>query len=356
MIDHQRTKSIAIWAVTPQGAQLARTIAARLPGADLFFSVNLEEKDFPGRTFEILSEALPRFFNEYQGHVFIMATGIVVRMIAPLIRHKTLDPAVVVVDETGRHAISLLSGHIGGANRLARNIAALIGADPVITTATDLNRVPAVDVLAVEKNLFIENPAAVKGVNMALLTGRKIFLHDPFGLLIDTMPGSILVTGDAESMSKLFFEKTPGVFIDDVRVDLPAGVLVLRPRSLAAGVGCNRNTSPEEIKSFLFAIFDRFGLSLYSLYSLATIDIKADEPGILALSKELELPITFYDQEELNRVKNIATPSDMVEKHTGVKSVCEAAAILSSNSGKLIVPKQSTRNVTVAIARKSFTS
>ena len=145
-------------------------------------------------------------------------------------------------------------------------------------------------------------------------------------------------------------------FIDDVHVNMPPQVLILRPGSLVAGMGCNRNTSMEEMKSFLHEVLEKFGLSFNSLYLIATIKIKADEPGLLSLSKDLELPITFYEKEELNQINDIETPSSMVEKHTGVKSVCEAAAILASDRGKLIVPKQSTRNVTVAIARKSFTS
>jgi len=259
----------------------------------------------------------------------------------------------VVVDEMGRHVISLLSGHIGGANTLAKKVAGLIGADPVITTATDINMVPAIDVIAKEKDLFIENPDAIKNVNMALLTGGKIFLHDPFNILHNTIPNSsLLMDSDLNGNSK----DIPGVFIDDVLVDLPSNILILRPGSLVAGIGCNRNTSMKEMKFFLLEILKRFGLTSASLRSIATADIKGDEPGLLALAKDLELPLKFFDREELNQVKDIKTPSAMVEKHIGAKSVCEAAAILAAKHGKLIVPKQSIRNVTVAIARISFTS
>jgi cobalt-precorrin 5A hydrolase len=133
---------------------------------------------------------LKKKIRQYTGHIFIMSTGIVVRVIAPLIRHKTEDPAVVVVDDRGMHAISLLSGHLGGANELAQKIAGIIGAKPVITTATDVNLVPAIDVLAKEKSLFIENPEAIKTVNMALLRGDKIHVHDPFSFLANCLPNS----------------------------------------------------------------------------------------------------------------------------------------------------------------------
>jgi len=127
------------------------------------------------------------------GHIFIMSTGIVIRIIAPLIRHKTKDPAVVVVDEKGLHAISLLYGHIGGANELTLKIAGITGADPVITTATDINKIPAIDLLACKKGLVIENPGAIKNVSMALLSGRKIILHDPYQYLTGTLSASNMI-------------------------------------------------------------------------------------------------------------------------------------------------------------------
>jgi len=349
---------LAVWAITPRGAKLAKKIAKSLADVDLHFSSKLgpdfqselEKENIPYSIFKSLSIKLSEVFNDYEGHIFIMSTGIVVRLTVPLVRHKTIDPAVVVVDEAGRHAISLLSGHIGGGNSLTKRVASLIGADPVITTATDINGVPAIDLLAGQRGLVIENPEAIKRVNMAFLTGRKIDLHDPLGLLVDAIPDSYLLTtgGSDEDVAR--------VFIDDAVTDLPAQTLVLRPKSLVAGMGCNRGTSMEEMKSLLYQVLDEFRLSPASLRGIASIDIKADEPGLLELAKDLELPVVFYDKEELNKVKNIKNPSAMVEKHTGAKSVCEAAAILSAKRGKLIVPKHSTRNVTVAIARIPFTS
>jgi cobalt-precorrin 5A hydrolase len=185
---------------------------------------------------------------------------------------------------------------------------------------------------------------------MAFLTGKKIDLHDPFGLLDNAIPDSHLLTpeGSGEGVAR--------VFVDDTIADLPSQTLVLRPRSLVAGMGCNRGTPMEEMNSLLYQVLDECRLSPASLRSIASINIKANEPGLLELAKALELPVVFYDKEELNSVKNIKNPSTMVEKHTGAKSVCEAAAILSAKRGQLIVPKHSTRNATVAIARIPFTS
>jgi cobalt-precorrin 5A hydrolase len=291
-----------------------------------------------------------------------MAAGIVVRTIAGRIRHKTMDPAVVVVDELGHHAISLLSGHIGGANLLANEVAAIVGARPVITTATDLHQLPAVDVLANQAHLHIENPNTIKVIHAALLSGKKIGCHDPYGLVCNQIPDSFRV-GDGSNKPNASGKKDPqtvpggpGIFVDDKIVELPPHILILRPKTLVAGIGCNRNTPMETLKTFLYEVLQRYRLSKDSLTCLASISIKKDEAGLLALSTVLKLPLKLFNKEALKQVSCIKTPSAMVEKHVGVKSVCEAAAVLAAKHGELVVSKQSTPNVTVAVARKSFMS
>jgi len=355
--------STAIWAITPNGAKLAEKIVSKVSDTDVYLSEKLQVFDFDRMiSFGDLAIELSRRFHLYQHHIFIMATGIVVRLLGPHIRHKTQDPAVVVIDELGQWVISLLSGHLGGANRFAKEIAVTIGAQPVITTATDLNDVPAIDVIAKETDLQIENPAAIKIVNMAFLTGSGVVCHDPMGRIKDRIPESLLLNDsksfDSNSASVLhsLFQDVAGVFVDDIVVDLQDHVLILRPKSLTAGIGCNRNTSLEEIKSLLLNTLQEHSLSLNSLDSIATINIKSDEPGLLGLATHLNLPLEFFDRDQLNRIEDIVTPSTIVEKHIGVKSVCEASAILAAEKGTLIVPKHSTKNVTVAIARKPYIS
>ncbi len=349
----EKSDKLAIWAITPNGARLAEKISKGLPDADMHFSALTDDKKCACFTFRKLSETLPGNFYKYQGHIFIMSTGIVVRLIAPHLRHKTEDPAVVVADEMGHHAISLLSGHIGGANALAKKVAETIHATPVITTATDLSGVLAIDVLAKEQGLFIENPQAIKHVSMALLTGKPIDCHDPFGYLSSVMSDLMKVT---THNSQFTIHNFPGVFIDDIVADLAPTILILRPKSLIAGIGCNRNTDKEEIRDFLFETLERNMLAGTSLKCIASADLKADEPGLLELAGDLDIPAEFFPREALDKVEDIKTPSAMVEKHIGVKSVCEAAAIIGANRGKLIVPKQVSGNVTVAIARIAFTS
>ncbi len=338
---------LAIWVVTPNGMELAGALAEQWTGAKIHCSWRLRgqgEQPFI-QTFDRLAPAVAAAFNCFKGHIFIMATGIVVRTIAPLLQSKTRDPAVVVVDDRGSFAISLISGHIGGANRLAGQVADVLGARPVITTATDVNQRPAIDTLAVSLGLKIENPAAIKNVNMALLTDEMISVHDPCGFLKDALgerccPDSV----------------SPDLYVDDTVVALPGDPLKLRPASLVAGIGCNRGTPEEEIRTLLQSVLADQGLSPLSLRCMASIDLKKDEQGLLEAARALQVPIRFFSQDELNQIRHVPNPSPMVAKHVGVQSVCEAAAILAAHQGELIVPKQKTANVTVAIARHSSLS
>jgi cobalt-precorrin 5A hydrolase len=352
---------IALWSITPNGKVLADAIYQRIPAVDLFCSERLKpESEAHVVLFRSLSTAVRKEFHNYRGHIFFMSTGIVVRLIAPLIRSKMLDPAVVVVDDRGRNAVSLLSGHIGGANELTDKIARILGANAVITTATDVNRTAAIDMLAKEKNLSIENPSAIKAINMALLIGQAVYVHDPFDRLGNKLPNSLAWAADDlnKNVDKNRQEKRnqeiPAVYIDDVKRELPANVLILRPCSLVAGIGCNRNTGMEEMHTLLQSVLERYHLASASLNSIASIDMKADESGLIELARYLGLPLSLYSREELEKVRQIKNPSPVVEKHVGVKSVCEAAAILAARNGPLIVPKQSNKNVTVAVARINF--
>jgi cobalt-precorrin 5A hydrolase len=340
---HGRT---AIWALTPNGAALARIIADGMAGSTVFLSDKLAAGIDHAVRFKRLKDEVSRQFAGYPRHIFIMATGIVVRSISGHLVHKTTDPAVVVCDEAGQFAISLVSGHVGGANALAREVADVTGGRPVITTATDVNRVPAIDVIAVQAGLAIENPEAIKAVNMALLTGSPIAVHDPYGRVTGQLPRDQLTASAVDG----FLQHDAGVFVDHMRLDLPPHVLVLRPGSLVAGMGCNRGTDVEEMRKLLVDTFTKNNLSIASLRTLATVDLKADEPGLLALADALKVPITVFTRDRLKTVGQVPTPSAMVEKHIGVKSVCEAAAMLATNRGQLIVPKQKTANVTVAVA------
>lgn len=351
-----------VWALTPAGVQRALELAAALPDTlCLFHDTELlrnhyaglvkQEQNNPVQWFERLSTAVAKQFAAREAHIFIMSTGIVVRMIAPHILHKTKDPAVVVIDDAGIHCISLLSGHLGGANRLALAAAKILAADPVITTATDVNEVPAIDVLAKDFGMKIINPETIKYVNMALLTRQRVPVCDPDNWLAPKLDNRYfstvgeMPTGDGQGT----------VYVSD-RI-LPSFVKALRlcPPALIAGIGCNRNTEMAEIRDLLMEVLTQHNLYSEALGLITSVDIKNDEQGILFLADDLSLPLEFFTREQLRSVEGVQTPSKMVEKHIGVQSVCEAAAILGSEKGQLVVPKQNTKNVTVAIARRHST-
>ncbi len=346
-------EATAVWCLTKQGRKLGEKIADALTHGDLYCSRKIDNRTGSPFTFERFGETLAENFRNYPRHVFIMATGIVVRMLSSLLEDKTVDPAVVVVDEKGRFAISLLSGHIGGANSLSEIIAGITGGEAVITTATDVNEIASIDGMATGLGLAIENPGAIKKVNMALLTGDEIRIFDPEGRIKESFfpPGGLPVN----DLSGLTGDETVGVYVGDLKIRPGPGVLILRPKTLVAGMGCNSNTEMAELKEVLFEVMDAAGVSPKSLRNLATVDIKRQEKGLLDLAEHLSVPIEFFKREMLSEV-NVKTPSETVYKHIGVKSVCEAAAILSAKTQTLLVEKKKRGNVTAALARAPYTS
>lgn len=342
-------KKTAIYALTPQGACLGRTLADRLDG-DLFLPGRLAEAH-GAIAFDRLLEAVTKGFRLYPRHVFIAASGIAVRAVAPHLTSKDQDPAVVVLDQEGNHVISLVSGHLGGANELARKVALLTGGRAVITTATDTAGVPSIDLLAKEKDLAIANLKAVKSINMALLAGEFIQVCDPedrLGLKARTRPGWAIKWIHANGE---WVDDRPGVWVTwkQKRPDSELKQLVLHPRRLVAGVGCNRGTESREIVDLIQDTFQKEGLSLQSLKCLTTIEAKRGEQGLLEAARELGAPLIFFERSQVASIQT-PHPSSVVKKHMGVDSVCEATALLKSRGGRLLVPKTQSRNATLAVA------
>ncbi len=251
--------------------------------------------------------------------LFIGACGIAVRAVAPHIRSKTTDPAVVVMDELGRHVIPLLSGHIGGANEFAQQIARLTGAEPVITTATDLNGVPAVDVWAVKNDCAIENPPMIAPVSAAALAGRAV------GVMITER---------------------------DLRPPFPA-TLILRPRTLILGAGCKRGVDEGYFEECALDFLKTCGVTLLSVRALATIDRKIGEAALLRFCEKYRLPLLTHSAEELRAVPGAFAHSDYVEKTVGVGNVCERAACASG--GRLLMGKTRHKGMTLALAGEENT-
>lgn len=348
----------AVWAITSNGVKPAKRLVKKLDNAILFLSKRMAGHLEPSTNetiFENLKQEIGKHFHSFSAHIFIFSTGIAVRMIAPHLNSKITDPAVVVVDDKGEYAISLLSGHIGGANSLAKQTAQIIDARPVITTATDTNELPSIDMIAEKAGHYIETPENIKRINMAFLENKKIKLNDPFNLIKPFIPEQFLLS-DYKGV-----ENFENILCSHLTVSVSCETFIVRPRILSVGVGCNRGTSFEIIKSFLEEAFEKQGFSQKSIARLGTTEVKKDETGLLDLGNWIGLDFDFYSKEELNSVTEIPTPSKIVEKHLGVKSVSEAAAILSARKMiqskemtdrkiKLILPKQKNKDVTISVA------
>jgi cobalt-precorrin 5A hydrolase len=342
-------RPIKVVAITPGGAALARRVCAALPGAQCWLPRSQAGAGPEVKTFRRLSQVFQEAFRTRENLVCIMAAGIVVRGIAPFLRGKDLDPAVVVLDEGGQFAVSLLSGHLGGANELARQVARILGGTPVITTASDIRGLPALDLLATQLGLTIENLAGVRGVQMALLSGRPIRVVDPDGYLSGPLaqyPGLFTREPDLEAA---LVARRPTVYVGFREGPWPEWWLVLRPKNLVAGVGCHQGTPAAEILDFIKATFKEERLSLLSLKALATIAAKQEEPGLVEAARSLGVELIWFTAEELEKIA-VPHPSKQVARHLGVESVSEAAA-LKAGGVELIVPKRKAPNATLAVAR-----
>ena len=278
-------------------------------------------------------------FEQADALVFCCASGIAVRAIAPHVRDKRRDPGVLVLDEGGTFVIPLLSGHLGGANALAVDLAGKLSATPVLTTATDVNGLFAVDVFAKENGLYIEDMALCKAVSAALLHGETVGFRTDLPVVGPLPKG--LVEDDADL----------GIYVSAANDHPFPGTLRLIPRRYAVGIGCRRGKSAEELEGFLLKNLKNCGVGLPELKALASIDIKKDEPGLVALGKKLGLPFITYSAEELRAAPGEFTPSAFVQEVTGVDSVCERAAVLSSG-GALVVQKIAENGMTFALAKK----
>jgi cobalamin biosynthesis protein CbiG len=370
----------AVYVLTGQGLAVARRIAAALD-ARLYISRSVQEEEarppgayrvhpsdftsagkrLPPRRFSRLIEAVRARFHEHGAHIFITAAGIAVRAVAPLLQDKNRDPAVLVIDQRGRFVISLASGHAGGANALTMRVATMLGAVPVITTATDVERLPALDVLAKDRGLGIAAPAAIRTISAELLAGRRILLHDPENWL--GMKGSVwedLFLPEPDMRRVLEAVLQPRVIVTEQA--LPAAgapslvrgrslCLTLHPRLLHVGIGCRKGTSAQEIVRHIRESLAVASLPEAAVAALASLDAKRAEAGLAGAARELSLDVCFFSAEEL-ACYSVSAPSPMAVRRFGIQGVCEPAALAAAGQGaRLLVAKKSGGRVTLAVAR-----
>lgn len=319
-------------AFTDRGEALARDLARALGG----------EAMRSGKP-ETLREWTEKRFVSGGALVFVGAVGIAVRAIAPYVDKKWKDPAVVAVDECGRFAIPLLSGHLGGANRLARAIAELCGATPVVTTATDLHGLFAVDDWARVQNLRVVEPERIRTVSAKVLAGGALRLWSRFPIE-GTPPDEVELLSAPPAG-----ESSPAsdVFLSVHRENGEA--LHLAPRAVVLGVGCRRGISRESIEDAFAAFLAESGLLPQSVRAVASIDLKKDEEGLLAFCRAHGWPLETRSAQELNETPGGFTPSPFVQSVTGTDNVCERSAAAVSG-GEILHRKRSLGGVTMAAA------
>ncbi|MFZ4857615.1 MAG: cobalt-precorrin 5A hydrolase [Desulfuromonadaceae bacterium] len=347
---------IAVIAITKGGTRIGRMLCESYPGLQLYVSSRYSDQaGFRCSVFEPkeLKALIASLWNKHDGFVLIMATGIVVRMIAPLLESKETDPAVVVMDDAGRFAISLLSGHLGGANELAERCAFVVGAQAVITTATDANNLPSFDLLAKEQGWLIDDISRVKVLNTLLLDSEEIAVVDRTGQARTWLRGRGRITfydtfADASHSTARGF-----LFVTNQQPSLeaiPENLLILRPRNLVLGIGCNRGTPADEIVTVITRYFNELQLSLKSICSVASVAAKRNEAGLIKFAERLGVPLHCFDSSELSQVAFPSPPSEYALAAVGVAGVAEPAAILASGGGVLLLKKVKSGNVTLAVA------
>ena len=290
-----------------------------------------------------LSEWTGQQFAACDGLIFIGAAGIAVRLIAPYLKDKLTDPAVIVVDEAGQFAISLLSGHVGGANRLTEWIAKILDAVPVVTTASDVRGRTAIDVWAADHGLVLTDRKLAKEIAAALLDGETVGYFSDYPISQPEGTGY-----EADVVHRL------NVWITCRRQEEPGIFLRLIPKKLVLGIGCRRGTPGDVIETAVRETLEEHHLDICGVSGAASIDLKKDEAGLLETAAGLGIPFSTYSSEELAAVQGDFSESGFVRQVTGVGNVCERSALCCAGTGgRLIVKKQVHNGVTVAVAEKT---
>lgn len=327
---------IVIMAFTSKGHGLANDLAEKLK--------NNSDYKIEAHRVSKLDELVRTVFKQGNILIFIGAVGIAIRGIAPYLQSKTTDPAVIVIDESGKFVIPILSGHIGGANPFAIKVADILNATPVITTATDVNKVFAVDSFALANGYSIANPERIKDISSALLDGKEVGLSTEFEI-IGALPANIKLKNGGDvgiridcNLSKDFFAKT----------------LFLIPKCYHVGIGTRKNTDIEKLEQFFIETLEENSIPIESVQTISSVVLKKYEPAICNLSEKYRIPFVAYSAEELLPYEGLFSVSEFVKQTTGVGNICETSAYLSSKKGKFVHAKTAQSGMTIAIAKEKW--
>lgn len=332
---------LAIISVSNKGQELAYELKEILDSDSTIIKCDLYHKD--------VKNHFPILFYEYDAIIAIMASGILIRSIAPLIESKLSDPAVVNIDDNGKFVISTLSGHLGGANDLAIKISKLINATPVITTSTDVNNKLGIDVLARDLYLSIDKPEEILFFNKSILDGCEISLtvnpNKNFEYLFEYISNN-----DNEINVSIYYSSK--VNLDEILVSLDEHELILKEKKIVVGIGCRRDKEYEKIHDGFMKTLNELKILPSRVNLLASAEIKKDEKGILELSEQMDIPVEFVEIDKLKLFEsNDVSKSEFVYSKFGIYGVCEPSALIMAGFGsKLIYKKTSYDGVTISVA------
>ena len=332
---------IAIVSVSKKGYELAVDLKEKLDADSTVIKNDIYHKN--------VKKIFPIIFNEYDAIIAVMASGILIRSIAHLIKSKTTDPAVLNIDDNRKFVISTLSGHLGGANRLTYKIAELIDATPVITTSTDINRKLGIDVLAGDLYLSIDDKKEIVFFNKSILEERQISLFiNPDGnydylfkyLNSNTLEIDVSIYYSSEVKSS------------DIIAKLDTHSITLSEKRIVVGIGCRRGRKCEEIYEGFKKSINDLNIDISRINSIASAEIKSDEKGILDLAQRLDIPVDFVSMDKLKLFESCdVSKSDFVKSKFGIYGVCEPSALIQAGfDSKLIYKKTSYNGVTIAVA------
>ncbi|MDX1441184.1 MAG: cobalamin biosynthesis protein [Nitrosopumilaceae archaeon] len=343
---------VSVLAITKNGVNIGTKLGEIFPNWSIYAPEKfLDERKITWYS-ESTSEKIVELFKNSDALICLFSLGAVIRLISPFLKDKKTDPAVIVIDDKMNFVISVLSGHLGGANKLTTTIAEKINAIPVITTAADVNKTIAVDLLGKEFGWKIEDDSNVTKISAHMVNEEKIGVYQSVGNRnwLEKLPKNVEVFDKLEDLEKA--EKRGNLIISDNNIfgNIQKSSVIYHPPSLVIGVGLHWDTSKAKIKEGIEDCLRRFNLSAKSIAKLASIKKPKDVQGLLDLGIEMNIPVEFVDREELSKI-NAPNPSNTVKFFEGTSSVSEAAAIKVSG-GNLIVEKQKfPPDLTIAIAR-----
>lgn len=346
---------IAIIAITKNGIKMAKGLKEKFPTWEIFAPEKFSDDDKKINWYNNSTTIkIKELFESNDGLICLFSLGAVVRLISPHLKDKKTDPAVIVIDDQAQFVISTLSGHLGGANQLTNDIAEQLGAIPVITTAADVNKTIAVDLVGKDLGWKIDDDSNVTKISAFMVNAEKIGVYQSCGVKNwwkNKLPENVSTYSNIDELKK---SQSKGYLIisDELINDneILENAVVYRPPSLVMGIGLHWDTTKNKIIEGLDASLQKFNLSKKSIARFASIKKEKDVIGLKKVAEEMNIPLEFYDRNDLATIKT-PNPSKMVEGYEGTASVSEAAAIKSSG-GNLIVEKQKfPPDLTIAIAR-----